>query len=105
MRRLVILIITSVILSLFLLEPAIAGNKFETISGGVSGFDDKKIAQLKSLVPYAGGFLVFLGAITILTRNHFEGMVLVNKRSRISSSVIIGLLLMLLGGLLVWKFL
>ncbi len=43
MRRLVILIITSVILSLFLLEPAIAGNKFETISGGVSGFDDKKL--------------------------------------------------------------
>ena len=78
--------------SLFLLfccvivDPALA-NKFETISGGVNGMNKEKIRLLKDISLYAGGFLVFLAILSIITRNRFEGFVGYSSRSDSSSTL------------------
>lgn len=53
---------------LVLTDPSLAGNKFTTISGGVSGVGLKKIALLKNISGYAGGLILLLALIELLTR-------------------------------------
>ena len=63
-----------ILAAILLAEPALA-NKFETIGGGVSGLSREKILLLKEIVYYAGGFLIFLGVMALVTRKRFEGFV------------------------------
>lgn len=69
-----IILLPLVLLGILLPELLLA-NKFETIGGGVSGLSREKIQLLKQVVYYSGGFLVFLGAMALITRNRFEGFV------------------------------
>jgi len=84
------------------LEPALA-NKFETIGGGVSGLSREKVLLLKEIVRYAGGFLMFLGVMALITRNRFEGFVGNAKKGANAATkggialLVIGLLLIGLG--------
>jgi len=84
------------------LEPALA-NKFETIGGGVSGLSHEKVQLLKEIVRYAGGFLMFLGILALITRNRFEGFVGGAKKGTSAATqggivlLVIGLLLIGLG--------
>jgi hypothetical protein len=55
-------------------EPALA-NKFETIGGGVSGLSREKVALMKQISFYAGGFFLLFSFLMLITRNRFEGFV------------------------------
>jgi len=100
-RTLPILSLTTLLLSIWL-EPALA-NKFETIGGGVSGLSREKILLLKEIVRYAGGFLMFLGILALITRNRFEGFVGGAKKGTSAATqggialLVIGLILIGLG--------
>lgn len=82
----------SVYLVLFLMlfcagaDPLFA-NKFETISGGVSGMDREKVRLLKNISLYAGGFLIFLALLALVTRNRFEGFVGYSSRGDSSATL------------------
>lgn len=81
------------------LEAALA-NKFETIGGGVSGLSREKVLLLKEIVRYAGGFLIFLGILALLTRNRFEGFVGGAKKGT-SAATQGGIVLSIIGLLLI----
>ncbi|MCW8891386.1 MAG: hypothetical protein OQL20_12070 [Sedimenticola sp.] len=66
--------VTLLVLLVLLPELALA-NKFTTIGGGVSGASDEKIRILKQIASYAGVFFILLGAMSLLTRNRFEGFI------------------------------
>ena len=55
-------------------EPALA-NKFQTISGGVSGLSQEKIRLLQNISLYAGIFLIVLVLLALATRKRFEGFI------------------------------
>ena len=65
MNRLIFLL-SGVAIGLLLLEPSLAGNKFETIGGGISGSSQ---AKLQFVRPISSGFgiLFLIGAILSLT--------------------------------------
>lgn len=67
-------------------DPVLA-NKFETISGGVSGMNQEKIELLKDISLYAGGFLIFLAGVALVTRNRFEGFIGYSGRGDFSSTL------------------
>ena len=81
------------------LEPALA-NKFETIGGGVSGLSHEKLMLLQRIVTYAGGFLLFLGVLALLTRKRFEGLAGVSGR-RSNTAIQGGIALLVIGSLLI----
>lgn len=68
------------------IEPALA-NKFETISGGVSGLSREKLALIKQVSLYAGGFFLLLSLLMLINRNRFEGFVGSSSRKGLSSEV------------------
>ncbi|MCP4289000.1 MAG: hypothetical protein GY792_32035 [Gammaproteobacteria bacterium] len=74
MRRSTLYLLFFVLIWCVGVDPVLA-NKFETISGGVSGMDREKIRLLKDISLYAGSFLIFLAMAAMLTRNRFEGFV------------------------------
>ncbi len=85
---------------LLLIEPVYA-NKFETIGGGVSGANASKLSILKEIALYAGGFLLFLGLASLVTRNRFEGLIGVRSKNKKFELVLVTpILLMVAGGIL-----
>jgi len=78
-------------------DPVLA-NKFETISGGVNGMNQEKIELLKTISLYAGGFLLFLSMIALLTRKRFEGFVGYSSRSGGTSTTLIGVAVLTFAG-------
>jgi len=68
------------------IDPVLA-NKFETISGGVSGMSREKLDLLKNISLYLGGFLIFLALLALLTRNRFEGFVGYSGRDSFSAAL------------------
>ncbi len=85
--------------SALLAEPTLA-NKFETIGGGVSGLSREKILLLKEIVYYAGGFLLFLGVMALVTRNRFEGFVGIAGKGP-GAATKGGIAMMVIGGVLI----
>ena len=86
-----------------LVEPVLA-NKFTTISGGVNGMSREKIAILKQISLYAGGFLLMLAVVAVLTRKRFEGFVGYTSKKDLSTAVkgaavlsVAGAILLLIG--------
>jgi nitrate reductase gamma subunit len=92
---------------LALTDPALAGNKFVTIGGGVSGISREKVALLKTISGYAGGIIIFISVAALLTRQRYEGTVLMaNKKKSLDASVIVPLVLSVVGlGLIAISFL
>ncbi len=78
-------------------DPALAGNKFTTIGGGVSGQSKEKIALMKNLSIYIGGFLVLVGIAGLATKKRFEGMVLMATGKGADKAAIISLIIMIIG--------
>ncbi len=91
--KLFLFLIVSVAL-LVLADPALAGNKFTTISGGVSGVDLKKLALLKDISGYAGGVMLVISLAALLTRRRHGGdSMSANKKNRMDTSIIAPLIL------------
>jgi nitrate reductase gamma subunit len=84
-------------LLLAITDPSLAGNKFTTIGGGVSGQSKDKIALMKNLSIYIGGFLVLVGIAGLATKKRFEGMVLMASGKGVDKAVIISIIIMLVG--------
>ena len=76
-------------------------NKFETISGGVSGMDHEKIDLLKDISLYAGGFLIFLAILALATRNRFEGFLGYSGRGDSSATIKGSVILSVIGTLFI----
>jgi hypothetical protein len=78
-------------------DPVLA-NKFETISGGVNGMNREKIELLKTISLYAGGFLLFLSLLALVTRKRFEGFIGYSSRSGGSSTTLTGVAILTVAG-------
>ena len=92
-----LLFLLAAALLLAIADPALAGNKFTTIGGGVSGQSKEKIALMKNLSIYIGGFLVIVGIAGLATKRRFEGMVLMASGKGVDKAVIISIIIMLVG--------
>ncbi len=100
MRRATLYILLAIIIILAVSEPALAGNKFTKIGGGVTGSSNEKIEFLKSLRGIFGGFLVLLGVLSFATRSRFEGLVGMVTGKTFEAVTIIPIILIVLGSLL-----
>ncbi len=97
---LLLLIIAGVLL--VMTDPALAGNKFVTIGGGVSGISREKIALLKTISGYAGGIIILISMAALITRQRYEGTALIaSKKKKMDASVIAPLVLSVFGLVLI----
>lgn len=94
-KPLLFLIIAGLLLAM--VDPALASNKFTTIGGGVSGQSKEKIALMKNLSVYIGGFLVLVGIAGLATKRRFEGMVLMATGKGADKAALISLIIMIVG--------
>lgn len=100
-RAFFVFITCTCVMGFLLIEPALA-NKFQTIGGGVTGGNAKKLAVLKEIALYAGSFFIFLGAMALLTRNRFEGMIgMRSSKKGLGTVIIVPIVLMLFGSTLI----
>jgi nitrate reductase gamma subunit len=87
---------------LFLADPALAGIKFVTIGGGVSGISREKIALLKTISGYAGGVIILISLAALLTRSRYEGAIMMaSKKKKIDATIIAPLIFSLIGLVLI----
>jgi hypothetical protein len=86
MRRITTYLLLFLMLCCAGADPVLA-NKFETISGGISGLDREKVKLLKDISLYAGCFLIFLAMLALVTRRRFEGFVGYSRRNDTSAVV------------------
>jgi len=100
MRRATPYLLLALIIFIAVCEPALAGNKFTRIGGGVSGSSHEKIEFLKSLRGIFGGFLVLLGILSVATRSRFEGLVGMVTGKTFEAVTVIPIILIVLGSLL-----
>jgi len=100
MRRATPYILLALIIFVAVYDPALAGNKFTRIGGGVSGSSNEKIEFLKSLRGIFGGFLVLLGVLSFATRGRFEGLVGMVTGKTFEAVTVIPIILIVLGSLL-----
>jgi hypothetical protein len=95
---------TSLLLALTIIviaiDPALAGNKFTTIGGGVAGSDYEKLEALKTIGAVFGGFLVALGILSFLTRGRFEGLIGMVTGKTFEAVTVVPIVLIILGCLL-----
>ncbi len=101
MSRYTTILIITILLVLVAIDPALAGNKFTRIGGGVSGSDAEKLEVLKGVGGIFGGFLILLGVVSFLTRGRFEGLVGMVTGERFEAVTVVPIVLIILGGLLV----
>jgi hypothetical protein len=83
------------------IDPAFAGNKFTTIGGGVSGTETEKLARLKDLTPWAGGFFILMAIASLATKNRYEGLVGLVTGRKFEAVAIVPIVLFILGLILV----
>ncbi len=95
-KPLLFLIVTGLLLAM-MADPALAENKFTTIGGGVVGQSEQKVALLKNLSIYLGGFLVLVGIAGLATKRRFEGMVLMATGKGADKAAIISLIIIIIG--------
>jgi hypothetical protein len=100
MRRVVFFLILALVIIVAVNDPALAGNKFTKIGGGVAGSSSDKIAFLKSLRGIFGGFLVLLGIIAFATRGRFEGLVGMVTGKTFEAVTVVPVILIILGSIL-----
>jgi hypothetical protein len=101
MRRVAILLLFAIFISIALFDPALAGNKFTKIGGGVSGSSSDKIELLKSMRGIFGGFLILLGVIAFATRGRFEGLVGMVTGKGFEAVTVVPIILIILGVILI----
>jgi hypothetical protein len=100
MQRAAFFLLFAVLILIAAFDPALAGNKFTKIGGGVSGSSGDKIELLKSMRGILGGFMVLLGVIAFATRGRFEGLVGMVTGKRFEAVTVIPIILIILGSLL-----
>ncbi len=100
MQRAAFYLLFAVLISVAVFDPALAGNKFTKIGGGVSGSSGDKIELLKSMRGILGGFMVLLGVIAFATRGRFEGLVGMVTGKRFEAVTVVPIVLIILGSLL-----
>jgi hypothetical protein len=101
MPRYITILFVAALLVLFAVDPALAGNKFTKIGGGVSGSNLEKLRILKAIGGVFGGFLILLGIISFITRGRFEGLVGMSTGKTFEAVTIVPIILIVLGGALV----
>lgn len=101
MRRVALFLLFAILISVALFDPALAGNKFTKIGGGVSGSSSDKIELLKSMRGIFGGFLVLLGVIAFATRGRFEGLVGMVTGKGFEAVTVVPIILIILGTILI----
>jgi hypothetical protein len=101
MRRVASILLLALLIIIAINDPALAGNKFTKIGGGVSGSSSDKIELLKSMRGILGGFMVLLGIIAFATRGRFEGLVGMVTGKRFEAVTIVPILLIILGSVLI----
>ncbi len=82
------------------IDPALAGNKFTTIGGGVSGSSHEKFQVLKSISAIFGGFLILLGVLSFITRGRFEGLVGMVTGRAFEAVTVVPVVLIILGSIM-----
>lgn len=90
----------SLALIVIAIDPTLAGNKFTTIGGGVSGSDAEKFAVLKVIGAIFGGFLLLLGVLSFVTRNRFEGLIGMVSGKTFEAVTVVPVILIILGSLM-----
>lgn len=100
MRRITFFLLFTILISIAIFDPALAGNKFTKIGGGVSGSSSDKIELLKSMRGIFGGFLILLGIIAFATRGRFEGLVGMVTGKGFEAVTVVPIILIILGSLL-----
>jgi hypothetical protein len=95
------LFLTLLALLIIAIEPAFAGNKFTTIGGGVSGTETEKLARLKDLSPWAGGFLILMSFAALMTKNRYEGLIGLVTGKKFEAVAIVPIVLFVLGLILI----
>jgi hypothetical protein len=101
MRRVASVLFLALLIFIAVSDPALAGNKFTKIGGGVSGSSGDKIELLKSMRGIFGGFLVLLGIIAFATRSRFEGLVGMVTGKRFEAVTVVPIVLIILGSILI----
>jgi len=101
MSRFITILFLATLLILFAVDPALAGNKFTKIGGGVSGSNLEKFRILKAIGGIFGGFLILLGIIAFITRSRFEGLVGMSTGKIFEAVNVVPVILIILGGLLI----
>lgn len=96
-KALLILILTTIVICI---DPALAGNKFTTIGGGVAGSDAEKLQTLKVIGAIFGGFLVLLGLLSFMTRSRFEGLIGMVTGRTFEAVTVVPIVLIILGCLM-----
>jgi hypothetical protein len=96
-HKLTALVLVTLALLIIAIEPALAGNKFTTIGGGVSGSKTEKIALFQALMPWAGGFLILVGIAALLTKNRYEGLIGLVTGRKFEAVTVVPLVLMAIG--------
>lgn len=101
MRRVALFLLFAIFILIAVFDPALAGNKFTKIGGGVSGSSGEKIELLKSMRGIFGGFLVLLGVIAFATRGRFEGLVGMVTGKKFEAVTVVPIILIVLGSILI----
>ncbi len=96
------LLLFALVLITGMIDPAVAGNKLNTIGGGVSGVSREKIAMLKDISGYAGGLLIVISMASLLTRRRYEGSAMIASKKRWEASIIVPLILITIGLGMLW---
>ena len=100
MQRVTTILLLALFILLAVYDPALAGNKFTKIGGGVSGSSSDKIELLKSMRGIFGGFLILLGIVAFATRGRFEGLVGMVTGKGFEAVTVVPIILIILGSLL-----
>ncbi len=101
MSRIITITFIVLILALIAVDPALAGNKFTKIGGGVAGSDAEKFRILKIIGGIFGGFLILMGIISFLTKGRFEGLLGMSTGKKFEAVNVVPVVLIIFGGLLV----
>jgi hypothetical protein len=100
-HKLLPLFLTTLAILIIAIEPSIAGNKFTTIGGGVSGTETEKLNRLKDLTPWAGGFFIVMAIGALLTKNRYEGLIGLVTGKKTEAVSVVPIVLFVLGLVLI----
>ncbi len=87
-----VLLLPILLVLLFVPELSLlAGNKFETIGGGVSGSTSIKLKELKPIFLGFGSFLLLAAILSLLPLGHKNALTLNHSKWQLSSAIFFGL--------------
>ncbi|MET0014708.1 MAG: hypothetical protein ABW088_13745 [Sedimenticola sp.] len=90
-------LIFGLILACLAMEPALAGNKFEIIGGGVTGSDASKLAFVQTFLYVASGVFLLLAVLAVISPTRKNASFLTFTLWKESAAIFMVLCLLSLG--------